>query len=188
MTLANAHISPEARARVLGWLEQSQREFFAAIDDVSDAQWAWKPAQERWSVAETAEHIVVAEGLLFQVVQRALEGPPNARWQEETTGKTELLVQVLPSGEGQAVAPAPFRPRERLTRDQIKDRLASQRIDIVRFASGTDVPLRAFTRVHPFPEFGTLNAYQWLIYVPLHTLRHSKQIAELKATPGFPAR
>jgi hypothetical protein len=31
-----------------------------------------------------------------------------------------------------------------------------------------------------------LNAYQWLIYLPLHTERHDKQIAEVKASPGYP--
>ena len=38
-----------------------------------------------------------------------------------------------------------------------------------------------------FPVFGTLNAYQWLIYVPLHTLHHGKQIANVKAATGYPS-
>ena len=46
--------------------------------------------------------------------------------------------------------------------------------------------LKAHTIRHPFPIFGTLNAYQWLIYGPLHTMRHVKQIAEVKATEGYP--
>jgi len=40
--------------------------------------------------------------------------------------------------------------------------------------------------VHPFPIFGTLNAYQWLIFVPLHSFDHDKQIAEVKASPRYP--
>jgi hypothetical protein len=50
------------------------------------------------------------------------------------------------------------------------------------------VELKQYTVEHPFPVFGTLNAYQWLIYVPLHTMRHDKQIAEVKATAGYPAK
>ena len=30
-------------------------------------------------------------------------------------------------------------------------------------------------------------AYQWLIYAQLHTMRHDKQIAEVKATAGYPS-
>jgi hypothetical protein len=33
-----------------------------------------------------------------------------------------------------------------------------------------------------------LHAYHWLLYVPLHTIRHNQQIAEVKAAPGYPAK
>jgi hypothetical protein len=93
----------------------------------------------------------------------------------------------MPSREGQASAPEPLVPRERLSRAEVKERFASKRIDIVRFDNDTQLTLKEFTLAHPFPVFGTLNAYQWLIYVPLHTLRHNKQIAELKAASGYPS-
>jgi hypothetical protein len=48
----------------------------------------------------------------------------------------------------------------------------------------TQRPLKAHTAPNPF--FGDLNAHQWLLYIPLHHLRHNQQIAEVKATPGFP--
>jgi hypothetical protein len=28
--------------------------------------------------------------------------------------------------------------------------------------------------------------YQWLIHLPLHTMRHDRQIAEVKAAAGYP--
>ena len=160
---ADAHISKEERAQVLRWLKESHRQFFAEVNGLSDQQWNWKPAPEQWSVGEIAEHIVLAEALLFNFVQKALVGPSNPHWEEETKSKTKFLVQVMPSGEGKAAAPQPLVPREGLTCAQVKDRFASQRIGIVGFAGGTQAPLREFTIVHPFPVFGTLNAYQWLI-------------------------
>ena len=66
------------------------------------------------------------------------------------------------------------------------DVVCYERIDIVNFAVDTRLALKEHTLVHPFPVFGTLNAYQWLIYVPLHTMRHCDQIAEVKATAGYP--
>ena len=59
-------------------------------------------------------------------------------------------------------------------------------MEIEKFAAETKDTLKEHTVEHPFQFFGTLNAYQWLIYVPLHTMRHDKQIAEVKATPGYP--
>jgi len=93
---------------------------------------------------------------------------------------------IRPNSTG-AIAPEPIVPREGLTYAQVKERFEKQRVAILKFASDTQLPLKEHTADHPFPVFGTLNAYQWLIYVPLHTIRHDKQIAEVKATPGYPA-
>jgi hypothetical protein len=48
--------------------------------------------------------------------------------------------------------------------------------------------LKEHTADHPFAVFGTLNAYQWLIYIPLHNIRHNQQIAEVKASAGYPGK
>ena len=184
---ADPHLSPDERAQVLKWLEESHREFLAALDSASDLQWKWKPAPERWSVGETAEHIVLAEAALFDNVRKAMATAPNADWEAQTKGKTEFIIRVMPSRQGKAVAPEPLVPHEGLTRTQVRERFEKQRIEIVKFARDTQAALKEHTAVHPFPVFGTLNAYQWLIYVPLHTLRHDKQIAEVKATAGYPS-
>src|SRR5579863_10193422 len=102
---AGPHLSAEERAQVLRWLDESRRGFFSAVDGLSDAQWTWKPAPERWSVGETAEHIVLAEGLLFDFVRRAVATSRNPDWEEQTTGKTEFIARFMPSRETKAVAP-----------------------------------------------------------------------------------
>ena len=183
---ADPHVTREEHTQVLRWLDESRKGFFAAIDGVSDAQWKRKPAPAQWSVGETAEHFVLAEALLFGFVRKAIAAPPNQAWDEETNGKTELLIRALPSGHGNAAAPDPVIPRG-LACAQVKERFENQRIEIVNFARETRMALKKHTVVHPFPAFGTLNAYQWLIYVPLHTIHHGKQIAAVKATPGYPS-
>ena len=183
---ADPHMTAAERTQVLNWLDESHKEFFASIDGVSDAQWKWKPAPERWSVGETAEHIVLAEAMLFDFAQKAMASPPNPAWEDQTKGKAEFIIRVMPSRQGKAIAPEPIVPRYGLTRAQIKERFEQQRIAILKFATDPQLALKEHTADHPFPVFGTLNAYQWLIYVPLHTIRHDKQIAEVKATPGYP--
>ena len=183
---ADAHMTPEERAKVLKWLDESHKEFFAAIDSLSEAQWRWKPAPDRWSVAETAEHIVLTEAALFGRVQPAIAAPANPAWEEQTKGKTEFIEKVMAPRLGKAQAPEALVPTGGITVVQIRERFERQRVDILKFAKETSVALKAFTAPHPMAVFGTLNAYQWLIYGPLHTMRHDKQIAEVKATPGYP--
>src|SRR5580658_4598909 len=167
MFATDAHMTAEERTRVLNYLEDSRKEFLASIDGVTEEQWKWKPAPERWSVGETAEHIVLAEALLFGNVQKAVASPPNPAWEEKTKGKTEFIEKVMAPRLGKATAPEPIVPSGKMTQTQVRE---------------TEVALKEYTVEHPFAVFNTLNAYQWLIYAPLHTERHDKQIAEVKAT------
>jgi hypothetical protein len=183
---ADAHITADERAKVIGYLDESRREFLAAIEGVSEEQWKWKPAPERWSVGETAEHIVLAEAGLFGNVQKAIASPPNAAWEQKTKGKTELIEKVMAPRLGKATAPEPIVPTGKMTQVQVRETFLKQRAEIEKFAHDTQLPLKEFTTEHPFAIFNTLNAYQWLIYTPLHTERHDKQIAEVKATAGYP--
>ena len=186
MLAADPHMSTEERTKVLNYLAESRKEYLAAIDGVSAEQWKWKPAPNRWSVGETAEHIVLAEALLFDFVRKALASPPNANWEEQTKGKTEFIEKVMAPRLGKAQAPEPIVPTGGLSEVQVKERFEKQRAEIEKFAAETQAAVKEHTADHPFPVFGTLNAYQWLIYIPLHTERHDKQIAEVKATAGYP--
>lgn len=186
MMAADARITAGERTKVLGYLEDSRKEFLASIDGVTEEQWKWKPAPERWSVGETAEHIILAEAALFASVKKAVASSPNPDWAEKTKGKTEFIESVMAPRKGKATAPEPIVPTGKLTLAEVRETFLKQREEIVKFATETQVALKEHTVDHPFPVFGTLNAYQWLIYIPLHTERHDKQIAEVKATPGYP--
>jgi hypothetical protein len=183
---ADPHMTAGERAKALKYLEESQTEFLAAIDGVTEAQWRWKPAPERWSVGEVAEHIVTAEDSMWAKIQSALAAPPNMQWETQTKGKTEIIEQVMAPRLGKATAPEPLVPKGDMTKAQVKARFLEQRAEFVKFARDTDAALKEHTAEHPFAMFNPLNAYQWLIYAPLHTMRHDKQIAEVKATAGYP--
>jgi len=180
---ADPHMSTEDRTKALNWLAESRQEFLAAIDGVNEAQWKWKPSPDRWSVGEVAEHIVLAEALLFGTVQKALASSVDPEW-EKTEPKTRVLEAVLAPRQGKAQAPEALVPGGGMTLAQVKERFLKQREAIDKFAKESDAPLKQYTVKNPF--FGPLNGYQWLIYVPMHTMRHDKQIAEVKATAGYP--
>lgn len=180
-----ASLTPEERAHVVKLLKDSETEYLAAIENVNEEQWKWKPAPDRWSVGETAEHILLAESLLFSAVQRAIQLPPNPDWQAKTAGKTEFIEKVMLDRSHKATAPEQIRPQG-LSKAEVIRRFKEARALSLQFAETTQIPLKEHTLDHPFPVFGTLNAYQWLIYIPLHNMRHDQQIAEVKATAGYP--
>ena len=182
---ADTAMSAEERTHVLKLLEDSRAEYLAYVENVSEAQWTWKAAPDRWSVGDTAEHILLSEGALFGLMQRALAAAPNPDWEKKTASKTEFLERVMVDRSHKAIAPEPIRPQG-LSKDEVIRRYKEARAKTIAFAQDTQVLLKEHTSEHPFPVFNTLNAYQWLLYIPLHNMRHDQQIAEVQASPGYP--
>ena len=181
-------MSAEDREKVIKLLKESHQQTLASLETLSDEQLKFKSGPEKWSVMEVAEHIMLAEGLLFSAVERALASNPNAEWETKTKGKTEFLEKVLVNRQTKAQAPESIVPSSKLSRSELIAKLKEGHARTLKFAEETQLPLKTHTLDHPFPVFGTLNAYQWLIYIPLHNVRHNLQIDEVKANPNFPKK
>ena len=171
------------RAELIELLNKSEKEFLQAVDGLSDQQWSFKPGPDRWSVAECAEHIVLAEALLFETATKSLTAPSDEKW-EETLRKTDILRRALPNRSTKVDAPAAIKPQNGMTRQQLMARFKEQRARALAYVQETEAPLKAHTAANPF--FGSLNAHQWLLYIPLHHLRHNLQIAEVKTSSSYP--
>ncbi len=179
-------MTAEERAKAIKYLKDSQAETLSMIENLSEAQLKFKAAPEKWSVLDTAEHIMLAEKLIFSQVEKALASPPNADWDAKTSSKTALLEKALVNRTTKVQAPEAIVPSSKLTLAEVIKGLKEGRAKTLKFAEETQLPLKMYTAENPF--FKTLNAYQWLIYVPLHNMRHNQQIAEVKADPNFPKK
>ena len=184
---AGANLTAQERTQLLQLLNNSRQEFLKAVSTLSDEQWKWKAAPERWSVAECSEHIALSEAALFAKAQTAIKNAPDPDWEKKTAGKTEILLRVMAPRLGKAQAPEEIQPRGKMSRSEIMNSFAENRARTLRFVEETQLPLKEHLTDHPFPVFNPLNAYQWVLYIPLHSMRHDKQIEEVKATPGFPS-
>ncbi len=188
----DAQVTTEERTQLLELMDTSREQYLGLIAGTNDAQWKWKPNPERWSVGECAEHILRSNEALFAAAKQALEAPANPEWREKTKGKADLLLTVMPNrrpmGAGGASAPMEIRPSGEPSRQSIIERFTRLYDEIEEFALNTEQPLKAHTTEHPFPVFNTLNAYQWVLYVPLHTVRHSRQMIEVMETEGYPSQ
>jgi hypothetical protein len=183
---ADPHMTAEERAKVIKWMKETEKEYLDRLEHVSPEQWNWRPAPFRWTVGEVAEHIMLTEARLFAAVEAALAAPVNPDWQARTKGKDAFIERALPNRGVRAQAPIEIRPTGKLSRDEVIRRYKELRARALAFAEKTDAPLKAHTVEHPFRVFNTLNAYDWLLYIPLHNERHNKQMAEVMAAPGYP--
>src|SRR5688500_4654112 len=69
-------LSREERKKAIDYLEKTRADLLAATKGLSDAQWHFKPATNRWSVAEVTEHIAASEDFILNIVQEKVMKSP----------------------------------------------------------------------------------------------------------------
>ena len=66
------------RIRIARWqyLESTKKGVVDATKGLSDAQWNFKPAPDRWSIAEVMEHLAAAEDMIRGLDQEQVMKSP----------------------------------------------------------------------------------------------------------------
>lgn len=179
-------LTKEERERAVNYLAATQKEFLAALEGLSETQWKWKPAPDRWSIAETAEHIALAEGLIWDLVTRKIMKSPAAPEKRgQVQGKEEMIMKDIPDRSRKANAPEQLQPTGKWpTRAALVAQFSATRAQEIAYLKETQENLRNHFDDHPFLE--TMDAWQWLILNGAHARRHTAQILEVKVDPNFP--
>ena len=184
--MTDPRMTADERARVVGLLQQTRDDFLVTVGSVTDAQWNFCPAPDRWSIGLIAEHLGLVERGLFSRVEHALEADVNPDW-ESVIEKNGLIEQMLQDRGTPRDAPERVVPTGTVGREEALVIFREQRVRSLAFAETTAAQLKTHTLDHHRPMFGTLNAFQWLLYIPLHNQRHIEQIAEIQAAPDYPS-
>jgi hypothetical protein len=185
-SLIAGELTKADRDMLVDHLKRTEAAFLKSIDGVSDAQWTWKSAPDRWSVAETSEHITKSEDLLRGMVEGMMKAPASPDILAKAKGKDEVILKAIPDRTKKAQAPEPLIPKGAFaSKAALIDAFKAARAKTLAIAGGTS-DLRAFGMAG-FP-MGEVDAYQGILFLSAHTERHTKQIEEVKTTAGYPAK
>jgi hypothetical protein len=183
------NLAPEELDRAVSYLEHTRAGVLEATKGLSDAQWNFKQAPDRWSVAEVTEHIAAAEDLLMGLIQSQVMTSPARTEPEDLKALDEVVLQRIGDRSQKAQAPEPLRPNNRYgSPDKSLKHFEESRAKTIAFLKRTrDLRQHAYS----LPSLTWLNgkkldAYEWLLYIAAHSERHTKQINEVKADPHFP--
>src|SRR6266403_406043 len=114
LALATAFAAPleqGERDRAMSHLHATRKVFLDAIAGLSDAQWNFKPAADRWSIAECSEHIAVSDDSLFELLQQVVKSPASP--EKKSVVKDEYILRVLTDRSVKAKAPEFLQPKRR---------------------------------------------------------------------------
>ena len=177
-------LDPTDRDRASKYLEATKKGVLDATKDLSEAQWNFKPAPDRWSVAQVTEHIAASEDMLFgMVTEKIMKAPPRSE-PADVKAIDEMILTKIVDRSKKAQAPEPLVPTNRYgSPDAAKKHFVESRAKTAEFLEKT-----ADLRANAVDSFlgAKLDAYEWILFIAAHSERHTKQINEVKADPNFP--
>lgn len=184
-TTDNTTISKAERKYALAKLKDTQKHLKEAIKGLSSAQLNFKATDSSWSVAQCTEHIAISENNLWGMFEGILKTTPDASKRSDVKLTDDQLWNMIIDRTNKVKTQEAFKPTGKFgshenTVKEFNDKRDAH-IDYMKKTSD-DLRNRYATQ---FP-FGTIDAYQVIIFITAHTERHIKQIEEVKANPNFP--
>lgn len=175
------------RASLIALLRDSAGVFTGSFGGLSQPQFHFRPEPDRWSIAETAEHVIVAEAGSARLMRgRMIRNPTPPEVLAATAGADDRIERRLVVRDRRYPAPDFVLPEGRWsTPAAMEAAFTESRAAVVEFLETTSLDLSAFAAPHP--ALGPLTGLQWAHFLVRHCLRHVEQIEEVKATAGYPA-
>jgi uncharacterized damage-inducible protein DinB len=147
-------------------------ELLAAIEGTSDAQAAWRPAEDQWSIEETVRHLLPSSAGVISIIESLSAG------RDPLDGTPYDAPADLTAHEVAPDSPFEFAALRAALRD-----------DGITFA-GLVAHLPAepdLERTFPHMYFGPLPARAWFAFQRVHDRAHLRQIQAITADSRFPS-
>lgn len=165
-------------------IDAERGRLLSAVEGLSEEQQGFRPAPDRWSVAQLCEHLSIVEGnvagLLGKLLDKAeasgaarAEGAPFAPVSIEEFAERSRGVKLE--------APERIRPGDSPVLADTLRRLRDSRAALHALRPALE-RADSHALLFPHPNWGPLNLYQWLLFVAAHESRHRAQIEALKET------
>ena len=174
-------MTPSERERIAAYLTETRENLLRTARNLAPTQLQYKPAPDRWSVAECLEHIVVVETLILDNINNTLQ---QAAGSSASSFGDDGLRQMVVDRSTRVKGPDRLMPSGRWPDGQLLSEFEAARKRTADFVAATNAQLREYA--FPHPMFGPLDCYQWLLLAGAHGERHRAQAEEVMADAGFP--
>lgn len=178
-----------ALAEIAANIDADREALRRAWRDLTQAQLDFRPVPEAWSVGENLDHLALVERGIARLLHKKID---------EITAAGNHAAPGLPSQIGsldhvpvrdrtnyRLKVPASVAPRHSVPAEELNRSLDDTR-DAMRKALAALALYDLTQHTFPHPALGTLNLYQWILFVGQHERRHLAQIEAILDDPNFP--
>ena len=177
--------------RALACFARARNRVLEVTKGLSEAQWKFKPAPDRWSIAENLEHmVIVQERVLGPIWEQLAQAPPPPAG-SNPSAIDAIVLERIPERSIRAKAPAYIEPTGTWTLASSLERFLRNYQRLIQHVESTpdlrqhaseSAPLKYVTN----GAYTMMDGYQWALTVASHDERHVRQILEVKADPNYP--
>ena len=176
-------VTPAEKDKALALLESTKKDVLDATKGLSTAQWNFKSAPDRWSIAECMEHIAAAEDYIRGAIENGVMKAPAVPGRDVAAIDAGIIANV-PERKNKVQAPEAIKPTNRFgSPEGSVDHFVESRATTETFLKTT-----AGLRDHAAdsPNGQKWDAYEFILLIAAHSERHTNQIKEVKADPNYP--
>lgn len=167
------------REHLVAHLEMTQAWLTDEVASLTPTQLNFRPAPEKWTVAEVVQHLVIAEPNYWKLLENGIKQP--ARKLDKSASDADVLWYGIDRTRHEKTSPDENPKDQNIDTAQSLKTFLAMHTKLLDLARSTNDDLRA----HAVPEWG-VDAYQCMLEISTHEQRHILQIREIKASPGFP--
>ncbi|HEY6506073.1 MAG TPA: DinB family protein [Chitinophagaceae bacterium] len=178
-------ISKKEKKSAAKFLKQTKKEVEDAVKGLSEAQLKFKPAPDVWSVEECLKHIAMTEQALWGMADATLKQPATPDKRSEVKWTDDDVIKKIEDRSTKVKTMDPMKPENTpfKSASEALESFKQSRDKLIDFVKSTDADLRNHVMALPF---GSLDGYQFILFISAHSNRHMQQITEVKANAGFP--
>jgi len=171
------------KEKLLSLLHETKERFLASFAGINDEQSRCCPAEGKWSILDTVEHLTAAEQTLLKRITDTRR-PRSAA----TPNREAIFLGAVADRTRKLESPETARPRGRFADlGEARTQFATARDSTIRFVEQCTEDPRATEATHPHPMIGVVTMYEMVIIMAKHAERHALQIEEIKNCPAFRA-
>jgi hypothetical protein len=185
-TSSDNGLTKEEREMAITEMTNSYAHLKIALHGLSEAQLNYKMTLDSWSIAECVEHIAISEDTFSGMLMGLLQAEADPANRDKVSVADKDLIAMMVDRTNKVKTQKPFEPSGKYgSHDATLKAFTEARMKNIDFVKSSDADFR--NRVQEFP-FGTVDAYQVVLFMSAHSERHIRQIEEIKYSADFPKK
>lgn len=177
----------EDRETIVKYYQKVEERYVKTVAGLSPEQLAFRPHEKSWTVGQVAEHLLITESAVRGMIDAGVLKTPLNKDTGVFRFADGAITLAVTNRSQKFQAPPIVQPKAKVTTaDGLVSGFKEARANNVEFLKTTEVDLRNHFAENPL--FGTIDAYQWFLFLNGHTERHLAQIDEIMSHKDYPRK